>query len=130
MAQTVVVDSSFFIRSLLRYSDPFALLDQRIDDADFAITGVVWLEVIRGRREPSVRQRYERRFSTLRFLNPTPTTWRCAAALAWELDRRGEVLPATDIAIAACALDHGAAVLTFDRHFNKVPGLTVLNDLP
>ena len=130
MAQTVVVDSSFFIRSLLRNSDPFALLDQRIDDADFAITGVIWLEVIRGRRDPAVRQRYERRFSTLRFLNAAPTTWQRAAALAWDLDRRGEVLPATDIAIAACALDHGAALLTFDRHFNKVPGLTVLNDLP
>lgn len=130
MAQLVVVDSSFFIRSLLKQSDPFTLLDQSASQVDFAITGIVWVEVLRGRSVPAHRRRYEQRFATMSFLNPTPRTWQRAAALAWDLDRRGDVIPATDIAIAACALDHGAAVLTFDRHFKKVPGLTVLNDLP
>jgi predicted nucleic acid-binding protein len=37
------------------------------------------------------------------------------------------VIPATDLSIAATALDHGAAVLTFDRHFHRIPALTVIN---
>ncbi len=130
MANLILVDSSYFIRLAREYRQAFAALDQFAPRYEFAITGVVWLEVIRGRSDPYIRKHYEERFSTLRFLNPTPGTWQRAATLAWDLDRHGDVIPATDIAIAATALDHGAAVLTFDRHFNKVPGLTVLNDLP
>ncbi len=129
MNTLVLVDSSFFIRFSQLREDAFAAFEL-YPEIDFAINGVVWVEVLRGRAVPAHRERYEKRFSTLRFLNLTPRTWQHAAALAWELDRSGDVLPATDIAIAATALDHGAAVLTFDRHFNKVPGLTVLNDLP
>lgn len=129
MNPLILVDSSFFIRFSQLREDAFAAFDL-YSDVDFAINGMVWVELLRGRSIPIHRQRYEQRFSTMRFLNLTPRTWQHAAALAWELDRTGDVLPATDIAIAACALDHGAALLTFDRHFNKVPGLTVLNDLP
>jgi predicted nucleic acid-binding protein len=49
--------------------------------------------------------------------------------LAWELDREGEVLPLTDVAIAACAKRVGATVITTDLHFAKVPGLKVRAEL-
>lgn len=130
VADLILVDSSYFIRLGREYRHAFAALDRDAERYEFAINGIVWIEVVRGRSDPSIRKHYEERFSTMRFLNPTARTWQRAAALAWELDRRGDVIPATDVAIAACALDHGAAVLTFDRHFNQVPGLTVLNDLP
>ncbi|WP_221030789.1 PIN domain-containing protein [Actomonas aquatica] len=130
MAELVLIDSSYFIRLAREYRQSFAALDQFSSRYDFAINGVVWVEVIRGRSDPFVRKHYEERFATLRFLNPTPSTWQRAARLAWDLDRHGAVIPATDITIAATALDYGAAVLTFDRHFNQVPGLTVFNDLP
>ncbi|AHF90216.1 twitching motility protein PilT [Opitutaceae bacterium TAV5] len=59
----------------------------------------------------------------------TPAAQRRAARLAWEMDRRGDVIPLPDIVIGATALEHGAAVLTFDRHYQKIPGLTALSDL-
>ncbi len=46
------------------------------------------------------------------------------------LDRRGAVLPLTDLIIAACALWAGAAVITSDEHFRRVPGLEVLAEVP
>jgi tRNA(fMet)-specific endonuclease VapC len=39
------------------------------------------------------------------------------------LRRAGTPIPANDIWIAACALDQGACLLTFDHDFNRVPGL-------
>lgn len=42
------------------------------------------------------------------------------------MDRQGHMIPLTDIVIAACALEEGAAVLTNDRHFELVPGLRVI----
>lgn len=48
--------------------------------------------------------------------------------LAWQLDRKGLVLPAQDILIACCARQVGAAVMTSNRHFRSIPELEVIDD--
>ncbi len=45
------------------------------------------------------------------------------------LERKGTPIPAADLLIAAHALQAGAAVLTLDNDFRRVPGLTVLDPL-
>jgi predicted nucleic acid-binding protein len=52
--------------------------------------------------------------------------WEEAADLAWKLDRKGIVIPGTDVIIAACAMKIGAAVLTSDAHFQRIEGLRVI----
>lgn len=39
------------------------------------------------------------------------------------LRRKGQPIPTNDLWIAACALEHGAAVLTRDAHFAAIDGL-------
>jgi predicted nucleic acid-binding protein len=125
----VLVDSSYFITLQNRRIDPLAVLTEYELDYEIAINGVIWGEVLRGRSDPHLRDRYERAFSLARLLHLSASGWQRAARLAWELDRRGEVLPLTDLIIGVTALEHQAAVLTFDRHFQKIPGLVVLSDL-
>jgi len=67
----------------------------------------------------------ELRFAAMHEVPMGPALWSEVAELAWELDRRGEVLPLTDVAIAAWAREAGAAVITTDPHFKKVTGLKV-----
>lgn len=129
MSNLILVDSNYWIRMLARGQDPFALITERSDDFDFAINGVIWAEVIRGRTNPHVRDRFSEFFGTLSFLNLAAAGWRHAAQLAWTLDRAGHMIPLTDIMIAATALEHEAALLTFDRHFHVVPGLIAVDDL-
>jgi predicted nucleic acid-binding protein len=62
-------------------------------------------------------------------LDMTAGAWQRTAALAWDLDRSGVVLPATDLSIAGCAITHGALVLTFDRHFQQIPGVVAVDHL-
>lgn len=128
----VLVDSCFYITLLRSRIDPLERLERhRIEfDYDFATCGIIWMEVLRGRTEASVRDRYNRFFQTAIFLNPGPAAWERVARLTWELDRKGEILPATDLVIAACALEHDIPVLTFDRHFQKIPGLVAVDYLP
>jgi predicted nucleic acid-binding protein len=130
MSNLVLVDSSFWIRSFRKRHDPFEVIASRCDDYDFAINGTIWIEVIRGRSDPAKRAQFDEGFSTLQFLDLTPTGWRRAAALAWQLDRAGQVIGLPDLAIAATALEHDAALLTFDLHFRSIPGLVVVDDLP
>ena len=125
----VLVDSSYYITLLRQGEDPLAELKRYEQHREIAVTGVVCAEVLRGRADPNVRDRYLRAFSVARFLSLTPRGWQRVAQLAWELDRQGEVIPLPDIIIGVTALEHGAAVLTFDRHYQKIPGLVAVSDL-
>lgn len=39
------------------------------------------------------------------------------------LRRKGQPIPTNDLWIAASSLEHGAAILTLDAHFNQIDGL-------
>ncbi len=43
--------------------------------------------------------------------------------IATQLKRHGTPIPSNDIWIAAQAMEHGAELITSDRHFEKIPGL-------
>lgn len=129
MASLVLPDSSYFITCAREGVDPFQELRAHADEWEFATCGLVLMEVCRGRREPSVYQRFRDRFSVMIFIPATSSTWERATQLAWSLDRHGIVIPATDLLIATCALQTGAAVLTRDAHFRMIPGLEVLDHL-
>ena len=129
MSRLILVDSSFFITRLGDRADPLAELERLQLEYDFAINGIIWAEVLRGRSDPHVRDRFDSTFSTMLFLTLTPGAQRRAARLAWDLDRRGDVIPLPDILIGVTALEHDAAVLTFDRHYRKIPGLVAVSDL-
>lgn len=55
---------------------------------------------------------------------------RNASELAWQLDRKGHVLPLSDLVIAACAKQIGAVVVSEDGHFRRIPGVKVRAALP
>ncbi len=128
----ILVDSSYYITLARMREDPLRRLEEHRTyfDYDFAVCGIVWMEVLRGRSDVHVRERYERFFKTAIFLNLPPGAWERVARLTWELDRKGIVLPVTDLTIAACALEHDVPVLTFDKHFLHIPGLLAVNNLP
>ena len=129
MANLVLVDSNFFIVRATRGEDPFVELARWSEQYEFATCGVVMLEVLRGRREPATKNKFNQRFGVMVYIPTHNRIWERAAALAWDLDRRGVVLTLPDLVIAAHALEVHAAVLTADRQFSNVPGLTVLDHL-
>jgi len=43
--------------------------------------------------------------------------------IATQLKRKGTPIPSNDIWIAAQTMEHGAELITSDRHFNKIDGL-------
>jgi predicted nucleic acid-binding protein len=129
MENLVLPDSNFYINRARAGLDPFVELSTHADEWEFATCGMVVLEVCRGRSNPNVLQRFRERFAIMPFIAAGTTVWEQATQLAWSLDRRGVVLPAPDLLIAACALQAKAAVLTADAHFSEIPGLRVLAEL-
>lgn len=43
--------------------------------------------------------------------------------IASQLKRQGTPIPSNDIWIAAQSMEHGAELITFDQHFNRIGGL-------
>lgn len=131
MANLILPDSNVYIGAVRAGRDPFQQFAAGIDDRDweFATCGMVMMEVCRGQRDPNLLRRYRERFAVMLFIPTTSQVWERAAHLAWSLDRQGIVLPAPDLLIAACALQAQASVLSADAHFQKIPGLHVLEKL-
>jgi predicted nucleic acid-binding protein len=57
----------------------------------------------------------------------TDALWIKAGRLSAQLRKTGQTLPLSDIIIATLALEHSFSLLTVDRHFDAIPGLTVFN---
>lgn len=53
----------------------------------------------------------------------TDTTAEWFAQIKRSLRRKGRPVPIADVWIAASCMEHGARLLTFDRHFEEIEGL-------
>ncbi len=129
MASLVLVDSSVFIGLGRAGRDPLHELRFRRPGRDWATCGIVRVEVMRGLRSPTVKQVFAVFFDALVSAPTTNLVWEEVERLAWTLDRRGILLPATDILIACCARSVEAAVFSFDQHFEQIPGVRLYSTL-
>ena len=107
--------------------DPVAVLFEHYDTVNLMTCGMVRLEVLRGVKNPRLRERLEEFMSVMQYVSTDEKLWREATALASQSDRLGEPIQATDALIAAAALSKSASVLTLDSDFKRVPGLHVLS---
>ncbi len=129
MAAAVLVDSNYYIRRLRTDGDPLLELERLAHHYDFMTCGMVVMEVCRGLQFEPQRRRYRSAFAVMNCILTTSRVWDLATDIALALDRQGMPIPPQDSLIAAHALHTDAAVLTFDRDFHRVPGLTVLDRL-
>jgi predicted nucleic acid-binding protein len=129
MPPVILPDSSVFINDLRAGRDPFSRFAPHPDDCEFATCGMVVTEVCRGVRNPVLLRRVRERLGVMVYIPTSKEIWERLTQLAWALDRRGVTLPATDLLIASCALQVGAAIFTHDAHFRLVPGLEVISSL-
>ena len=99
-------------------------------DADVVMVPVPVLGELYGAFEAGGRAR-ENRVALADFLDEpfvtvstvTETVARQYGRLYGALRKAGTPVPANDMWIAACAIDAGACLLTFDTDFDRVPGL-------
>jgi predicted nucleic acid-binding protein len=129
MVGNVLVDSSFYIDRLRAGEDPFEEFAEHADEIDFFTCGVVMIEVLRGLKIKRAHTRFSSLMGSMIYVPTHNHIWERAAALAWELDRKGLRMQVTDLLIAVSALEADAAVLTLDSDFSRVPGLHVLQRL-
>ena len=122
-ASPVLVDSSWYIGHMRAGRRPLRELQPIEFTRDIATCGIVRAEVARGIRDEGLLKKFRASWDVMLYVPMDNKLWLEAENLAWQLDRRGVILPLTDILIACCARRIGAVVLTFDKHFSHIPGL-------
>jgi len=127
MEGDVLIDSNVFIALLKRRMDPAAVLLDWCGRGNLVTCGMVRVEVLRGLSIPKAYERISAFMDAMLNVPSDARVWEAANELAWKLDRKGWVIPATDHIIAASALKIGAAIMTSDTHFSKVDGLQVIS---
>ncbi len=125
-----LVDSSLYIDLLRAKRDPVEVLRPWLLHDEILCCGVIRCEVLRGIVSKKMHRRIRELFDALSPIEIDATMWEETARLAWALDRRGKVLPLTDLLIAGCALRVGATVISSDEHFKEIPGLAIAEALP
>ena len=125
-----IVDSTIYIDLLRARQDPVEALRPWIASEELLCCGVIRCEVLRGVMNEKVRKRMHELFESLDSVDIDDSLWDEIARLAWTLDRRGVVLPLTDLIIARCAMRVGATVISSDEHFGRIPSLAVAAAFP
>ena len=128
-ASPVLADSSYYISLLRQGRDPLRALALAAATRELVICGIVRCEVGRALLPAAVRHRFHSLWDLMINVPTDNRLWQAAEQTLWELDRRGVVLPLTDVVIACCALRVGATVLSFDHHFGQIPGVTTTDRL-
>ncbi len=99
-------------------------------ESELAIPSVVLGEYLFGVRNSRHRERYERFLraseAILHTLPVRASTARHYADVRYELKSAGRPIPSNDVWIAAICREHRGRLASRDRHFEWVPGLTVV----
>lgn len=125
----ILLDSSIYIGWLRQKRSPALLLENHARMGEVATCGIVRAEVLRGISDPAAKNDLSGFFDLLPEIPTTSAVWQSATELAWELDRKGIVLPLPDLVVAACALSMEATVIATDPHFAKIPKLKIRREI-
>jgi tRNA(fMet)-specific endonuclease VapC len=126
MEVKVLIDTSAFAGFRLGNAD----VVERIRASDLVLfSSIVFGELLVGFRRGSrfkENMTHLQRFldhDAVRFVEVGEVTADRFSRIAIHLRRQGTPIPENDIWIAAQAMEHGAELLTFDRHFERIGGL-------
>lgn len=126
----ILVDSSIFIDWLRKRSDFHQRLVGWLKAGRLIGCGVVRAEVLRGIVNRKQRDRIAEFFRLVPEIPTDESLWMDVSETAWTLDRRGRVLPLSDLVIGCCARRAGATVVSTDPHFRQIPRLKCLSKFP
>lgn len=127
MATKILPDTCAWIDFFRGKSSPLAKnLEAALLQGEVVTCGVVLYELLQGIKSSREEALVLSAFQALPHLETTSGLWVNAGKLSSQLRKKGHTLPMSDIIIATLAMEHACSLLTVDRHFDAIPGLSVI----
>lgn len=118
-----LVDTSVWIDFFKGVPRIKALLQELILEDNVFTAGPILFELLQGVKSSEERKQVKEAFLATHYLEITPDDWEGAASLASDLKAKGITLPMTDTLIGHLAKANHLEVLSYDRHFDRIPGI-------
>jgi predicted nucleic acid-binding protein len=120
----ILVDTSAWIEWSNDAEGEVAIeLDRLLAADDVATTDMVIAEILQGSRTQPIFDDWILKLEGPHYFGTAKETWLRAAALSFQLMRRGQTTALSDLLIAQVALDNDLTVFATDTDFERVPGL-------
>ena len=118
----ILVDSSALLEYYRPAGDPGArtAVEEAIAEDLAAVNGIVRVEILAFARTESDRDKLESDFRSFHWLDLGRLQFDLAAAMGFSLRRQGIAVPATDLIIAASAIQASATLFHVDGHFDLI----------
>lgn len=124
-----LLDTNAWIHYLKHAASPVAARLRRTPAHEVVVCSVVWAELLHGARKYEKRDerlaRIERTLRPYRSLPFDDAAARRYAEIRNVLETRGQIIGPNDLLIAAIAVTHGLTLVTNNREFSRVPGLSI-----
>jgi predicted nucleic acid-binding protein len=98
-------------------------LEKLIVKDEIFTSGPNLYELLQGIRSPEEKKQVKEALLSTNYLEMTSNDWEEATSLASILRGKGITLPMTDILIAHLGKTRNLEILSFDPHFDQIPGL-------
>ncbi len=128
-ASRILVDSSLWIEYYRPDGRPqrrSAVREAVVRDI-VTTTAMVAIEVLQGAATPDAFEALRDDFGALHWLDVTRRMAERAARMGFDLYRRGQAVPSTDLMIAAVALEHECELWHLDEHFERIAKVAPLH---
>jgi len=119
----IIVDTSVWIEYFNNHAGIAEELDRKLLACNIYIVGPIVTEILQGAKTNKDYQILEDSIDGLPFIETSLAEWKLVGEISFKLRRKGLTIPVTDCIIAAAAINHGASVMTYDRHFKQIPGV-------
>ncbi len=126
----ILVDSNIYINWIRNRIEPHKIIEPWLRTDQIFSCGVIRIEVVRGIINLNQKDKVNDLFNSIPEFKIDNQFWEKSSNLAWHLDRKGRVIPLTDIVIATCALEIDATVISNDAHFDRIPRLKLRKTMP
>jgi predicted nucleic acid-binding protein len=118
-----LVDTSVWIDFFRGAPSIKLALEKLIARDEIFTAGPILYELLQGVKLPEERKQVKEALLSTNYLEITSNDWEEAALLSSTLRAQGITLPMTDILIGHLAKVSNLEVISFDPHFDQIPGL-------
>ena len=118
-----LVDTSVWIDFFRGTPSIKLALEKLIARDEIFTAGPILYELLQGVKLPEERKQVREALLSTNYLDMTSNDWEEAALLSSILRAHGITLPMTDILIGHLAKARDLEVISFDPHFDQIPGI-------
>jgi hypothetical protein len=126
--KAVLIDTAVWVDFFRGRGEIVKLVKNLVISNQAMLCGVVISEVIQGIKNEKEREIVKEAFRGIPYIKVDRACWEEAGDIALKLRKRGKVVPLTDILMATLTIHYGLQILTFDKHFELIPDVSLFKE--